>query len=173
MSYALDYSAFWDHQDTDYENYKYLSSDFNTAMKAIAGDGIIYGYGNNFSCTRWDDGGVHKATINSGACFIDGHYGRNSSSTTFVIPDDTVYYIYIEVDETNRVIQMNAGTSVPTGAFKLWRVRYYSQYSTWTYTDYRTYSWTLYNTANPGAKIFAQSTTPPLIQGAVWIKTDS
>lgn len=116
----LDFFGLFDYDAAGGETYEYTSEEFSSLIQGITGNGISANYLNEFTPTA---NGL-DISIASGAAFINGRWGYNSTAKTISLSPTTttqkrIDRIVIELDVASRVIGLNtlvgtATTGTPT-----------------------------------------------------------
>lgn len=116
----LDFYGMFDYDAAGGETYQYTSEEFSSLIQGITGNGISANYLNEFAPTA---NGL-DISIASGAAFINGRWGYNSTAKTISLSPTTtttkrIDRIIIELDVASRVISLNtlvgtATTGTPT-----------------------------------------------------------
>lgn len=104
----LDFYGLFDYDAAGGETYQYTSEEFSSLIEGITGNGISANYFNEFAPTA---NGL-EISIASGAAFINGRWGYNSSAKTISLSPTTtttkrIDRIVVELDVASRVIGLN------------------------------------------------------------------
>ena len=116
----LDFYGMFDYDAAGGETYEYTSEEFSSLIEGVTGNGISTNYLNEFAPTA---NGL-DISIASGAAFIKGRWGYNSTAKTISLSPTTttqkrIDRIVIELDVASRAIGLNtlvgtATTGTPT-----------------------------------------------------------
>ena len=116
----LDFYGMFDYDAAGGETYEYTSEEFSSLIEGVTGNGISANYLNEFAPTA---NGL-DISVASGAAFIKGRWGYNSTAKTISLSPTTttqkrIDRIVIELDVASRIIGLNtlvgtATTSTPT-----------------------------------------------------------
>lgn len=116
----LEFYGLFDYDAAGGETYQYTSEEFSSLIEGITGNGISANYLNEFAPTA---NGL-DISIASGAAFIKGRWGYNSTAKTMSLSPTTttqkrIDRIVVELDVASRVIGLNtlvgtATTGTPT-----------------------------------------------------------
>lgn len=116
----FDFYGLFDYDAAGGETYQYTSEEFSSLIQGITGNGISANYLNEFAPTA---NGL-DISIASGAAFVKGRWGYNSTAKTISLSPTTtttkrIDRIVIELDVASRVIGLNtlvgtATTGTPT-----------------------------------------------------------
>lgn len=166
----MEFYGLFDYAVGDDDTYKYSATEFSALIAALTCNGVSYNYGNRFNATY----SGYNVVLASGAVFINGRYGYNSSNETVTIDavaaGDTVTKVIVaELDTVQRRIDLKAIDDVGLTANQvaLFNVTITSA-GVSAIEDVRSYCYAGQNT--PNAQIIYSATQPPVINGAVWLK---
>ena len=116
----LDFYGMFDYDAAGGETYEYTSEEFSSLIEGVTGNGISTNYLNEFAPTA---NGL-DISVASGAAFIKGRWGYNSTAKTISLSPTTstqkrIDRIVIELDVASRAIGLNtlvgtATTGTPT-----------------------------------------------------------
>ena len=116
----LDFYGMFDYDAAGGETYEYTSEEFSSLIEGVTGNGISANYLNEFAPTA---NGL-DISVASGAAFIKGRWGYNSTAKTITLSPTTttqkrIDRIVIELDVASRTIGLNtlvgtATTGTPT-----------------------------------------------------------
>ena len=116
----FDFYGLFDYDAAGGETYEYTSEEFSSLIQGITGNGISANYLNEFAPTA---NGL-DISVASGAAFVKGRWGYNSTAKTISLSPTTttqkrIDRIVIELDVASRVIGLNtlvgtATTGTPT-----------------------------------------------------------
>ena len=116
----LDFYGMFDYDAAGGETYEYTSEEFSSLIEGVTGNGISANYLNEFAPTA---NGL-DISVASGAAFIKGRWGYNSTAKTISLSPTTstqkrIDRIVIELDVASRAIGLNtlvgtATTGTPT-----------------------------------------------------------
>ena len=116
----LDFYGMFDYDAAGGDTYEYTSEEFSSLIEGVTGNGISANYLNEFAPTA---NGL-DISVASGAAFIKGRWGYNSTAKTISLSPTTttqkrIDRIVIELDVASRVIGLNtlvgtATTGTPT-----------------------------------------------------------
>lgn len=116
----LDFYGMFDYDAAGGETYEYTSEEFSSLIEGVTGNGISANYLNEFAPTA---NGL-DISVASGAAFIKGRWGYNSTAKTITLSPTTttqkrIDRIVIELDVASRAIGLNtlvgtATTGTPT-----------------------------------------------------------
>ena len=116
----FDFYGMFDYDAAGGETYEYTSEEFSSLIEGVTGNGISTNYLNEFAPTA---NGL-DISVASGAAFIKGRWGYNSTAKTISLSPTTstqkrIDRIVIELDVASRAIGMNtlvgtATTGTPT-----------------------------------------------------------
>ena len=116
----LDFYGMFDYDAAGGETYEYTSEEFSSLIEGVTGNGISTNYLNEFAPTA---NGL-DISVASGAAFIKGRWGYNSTAKTISLSPTTstqkrIDRIVIELDVASRIIGLNtlvgtATTGTPT-----------------------------------------------------------
>lgn len=100
----LDIFGMFDYVAGDNDTYEYTSDEFATFVDGLTDNGVS-GKGNKFATTNT---GLNL-TVDTGICFINGRWGRNTASKTIAVDTDSqgysrIDYLVIEYNKTNRLM---------------------------------------------------------------------
>ena len=116
----FDFYGMFDYDAAGGETYEYTSEEFSSLIEGVTGNGISANYLNEFAPTA---NGL-DISVASGAAFIKGRWGYNSTAKTISLSPTTstqkrIDRIVIELDVASRIIGLNtlvgtATTGTPT-----------------------------------------------------------
>lgn len=100
----LDIFGMFDYVAGDNDTYEYTSDEFATFVDGLTDNGVS-GKGNKFATTN---SGLNL-TVDTGICFINGRWGRNTASKAMAVDTDAegysrIDYLVIEYNKTNRLM---------------------------------------------------------------------
>lgn len=113
----LDFFGLFDYADGDGATYEYTATEFNTIIKAITGNGVMVGQGNEMEVSA--NGLV--LTVGSGIAFAEGRIGQNKSAKTLTLDAASANRadrVVMRVDVSNRTVSFEIlkGTSTTAPA---------------------------------------------------------
>ena len=100
----LDIFGMFDYVAGDNDTYEYTAEEFATFVDGLTDNGVS-GKGNKFTTTNTD----LELSVATGICFINGRWGRNTSSKTITVDTDSagfsrIDYLVIENNKTTRAM---------------------------------------------------------------------
>ena len=104
----FDFYGMFDYDAAGGETYEYTSEEFSSLIEGVTGNGISANYLNEFAPTA---NGL-DISVASGAAFIKGRWGYNSTAKTISLSPTTstqkrIDRIVIELDVASRAIGLN------------------------------------------------------------------
>lgn len=98
----LDFFGLFDYVDGDGAVYEYTASEFNTIIKNITGNGVVYGEGNQMNVTS---NGL-TVTVDTGVAFAEGYIGQIKSAKSITLNGAAT--VVMRVDIPNRTVSIVA-----------------------------------------------------------------
>lgn len=118
----MDFFGLFDYTAGDSDIYEYTASEFNTIIKAITGNGVVKGWGNELLVSA--EGLV--ITIKDGVAFAEGRIGQLKTAKTLTLDAATNRsdLIVMRVDVANRIvsIEVKKGTTTLTKTELLYEI---------------------------------------------------
>lgn len=170
----LEKYMFFDYATGDGDEYKYTAHEFGDFTASLTANGVAYNFGNRFKTTA---SGL-SLNIESGAAFINGHYGYNTTATTLTASpvnagETRNDILAAELDEGARIMRLTiveggalGANQIPIASFTVQGGAATSTIS--QITDARSFTYTASTT--PSARIIYSETEPAYEEGAIWLK---
>jgi hypothetical protein len=100
MKMNLDFFGLFDYVDGDGAVYEYTSSEFNTIIRNITGNGVVYGEGKQMAVSS---NGL-TITIDTGIAFANGYIGQIKTAKSITLNGAAT--VVMRVDVPNRTVSI-------------------------------------------------------------------